>query len=57
MGYRLKNQMEIYGNVRFLGGTAKGTSQYDNSAWSESIERYTSNNLGIVSVTIGLTVN
>ncbi len=56
MGYRLKHDMELFGNLRFLGGTATGTSEYDNSSWSESIEQYTSNNLGTVSATVGLTI-
>jgi len=56
MGYRLKNQMEIFSNLRFLGGTSKGISEYPNTAWSQSVEQYTSNNLGTFSATLGLTI-
>jgi len=56
VGYSLKNQMEIFSNLRFLGGTSKGTSEYSNEAWSQSVERYTSNNLGTFSATLGLTI-
>jgi len=56
MGYQLKNQMEIFSNVRFLGGTSKGTSESENNAWSQSIEPFTSNNLGTVSATVGITI-
>lgn len=54
MGYDLKNKSEIYGNLRFLGGSASGTSQYDNSSWSESVERFTDNRLGTLTVSVGL---
>jgi len=56
MGYQLKNQMEIFSNLRFLGGTSKGTSENSNTAWSQSVEQYTTNNLGTFSATVGLTI-
>ena len=56
MGYDLKNRSELYGNLRFLGGSASGTSQYDNSSWSESVERFTDNRLGTLTVSVGLTM-
>ncbi|MCF7941108.1 MAG: hypothetical protein K9M84_05830 [Spirochaetia bacterium] len=56
MGYQLKGNMEVFGNLRFLGGTSKGTSQFDASSWSVSEERYTANNLGTLAVTMGVTV-
>jgi len=58
MGYILKNDMEIFGNIRFLGGTSKGTSSYDGTNWSVSSndDRFSQNNLGTLSSTIGLTI-
>ena len=56
LGYRLDHGMELFSNLRFLGGTAVGTSQYDNSGWSQSQEQYTANKLGTASVTMGLAV-
>lgn len=57
-GYNLKNNMEIYANFRFLGGTSKGTSAYDGSNWSvaSSDGRYGQNNLATFSTTIGFTI-
>ena len=57
-GYNLKNNIEIYTNFRFLGGTSKGTSSYDGSAWSVASTdgRYGENNLATFSTTIGLTI-
>jgi hypothetical protein len=43
-----------YVNARFIGGSAKGTSEYENAAWSESRERYTANYLATGSLTLGL---
>ena len=57
-GYELKNNVEIFGNIRFLGGTAKGSSSYSGTNWSvaSSDGRYTENNLATLSATMGLTI-
>ncbi len=57
-GYQLKHNVEIFGNLRFLGGTAKGTSEYSDSNWSvaSSDPRYTENILATFSATMGLTI-
>lgn len=44
---------DAYVNVRFLGGTAKGRSQYDDRRWTEGVTNYTSNALSTLSVTLG----
>lgn len=59
-GYRVKHNMEIFANIRFLGGTSKGNSSYDGSNWSvsngDSDNRYSQNNLATVSATLGVTI-
>ncbi|MGD1821501.1 MAG: hypothetical protein ACPKM0_01920 [Pleomorphochaeta sp.] len=57
-GYLLKHNIEIFGNLRFLGGTAKGTSSFDGSSWSVASTggRYTENNLATLSATVGVTL-
>lgn len=57
-GYVLKNNIELFANVRFLGGTAKGSSNYSGSNWSvaSSDDRYTQNNLATLSATLGLSI-
>lgn len=56
MGYELRGGLEAFGNLRFLGGTSNGTSQFPSDSWSVSNDRYTMNNLGTVSVTVGATL-
>ena len=46
-GYRLKNNIEMFGNFRFLGGTSNGTNAEG---------EFTANNLATVSSTIGITI-
>jgi len=45
-------------NIRYLGGTANGTSQYESTRWSESgqSENYTSNILNTATFTLGFEI-
>lgn len=52
-GVAIHSAADAFLNVRFLGGTAKGTSQYDDRFWTETVNRYTENVLSTLSVTIG----
>lgn len=54
MGYELKHNMELFGNLRFLGGTAEGESEYVDRFWTESDSAYTANKLATMSATIGI---
>jgi hypothetical protein len=56
MGYRLKGNNEIYGALRFVGGTSDGTTQDTDRSWSESVEKYTANNLALLTVSMGLAI-
>lgn len=52
-GVVLAGGAETFLKLRFLGGSAKGTTQYASRTWSESIERYTTNYLSTVAVSLG----
>ncbi len=52
-GCSLKNGMEMFLSLRFIGGSAEGTSEYDQSV---SNEAYTANYLTIVSTSVGVTL-
>lgn len=56
MGYRVKGGVELFGNLRFLGGSAVGVSQYPDRFWTEGAENYTANYLATMSMTIGATI-
>lgn len=53
MGYELKNNIEVFGNIRFLGGSASGESEYDRKFWTQSEETYTENYLATLTITLG----
>ncbi|MCF7832365.1 MAG: hypothetical protein K9N05_02160 [Candidatus Marinimicrobia bacterium] len=55
-GYPLRNGVDVFANLRFLGGTAKGESEYTERTWSEPREAYTSNVLSTMSFTLGLSI-
>ena len=55
-GYPLRKGLDVFANFRFLGGTAKGDSEYVERTWTEPTETYTSNVLSTSSFTIGLSV-
>ena len=55
-GYTLNNDVDLFLNIRFLGGSAAGTSQYEVSYWTDSTEQTTANYLATTSISLGLTV-
>ena len=55
-GYPLREGLDIFANLRFLGGTAKGESEYIDRTWSESSQAYTENILSTMSFTLGLSI-
>ncbi len=55
-GYPLTKGVDVFTNLRFLGGTAKGESEYVERTWSEPREAYTSNVLSTSSFTLGLSI-
>lgn len=52
-GLPIVERADAFVNVRFLGGTAKGTSQYEERFWTEGKERYTENILSTLSLSLG----
>ncbi|MDZ7796850.1 MAG: hypothetical protein U5N56_07325 [Candidatus Marinimicrobia bacterium] len=56
MGYPLRKGMEVFGNLRFLGGTSRGESQYPAESWSVTEERYGENFLGTMAFTMGISL-
>jgi len=55
-GYTLKNNIDLFLNLRFLGGSAAGTSEYGYDNWTDSIEQETANYLATTSLTFGIAV-
>jgi len=55
-GARIDERTEAFINVRFLGGSAKGTSEYPSLYWTQSTEKYTANYLATLTVTLGATL-
>ena len=55
MGYELPNGLELFGNLRFFGGTAEGTSQFPTDSWAESEYKYTKNNIASLTASVGAT--
>lgn len=55
-GYELKNGVAPFINLRFLGGSAAGVSQYPDQFWTESVEDATANYLATGSLTLGVSV-
>lgn len=52
-GMQVDERVKAFLNLRFVGGTAMGTSQYDAVYATQSTERYTANYLATMAVTIG----
>lgn len=55
-GYPVMNGLDVFANLRYLGGTAKGESEYVDRTWSEPRESYTSNVLSTMSFTLGISL-
>lgn len=55
-GYQLKHNIEIFSNIRFLGGTSKGTSTSSGASWSVANQRFSENNLATLSATMGVVI-
>jgi hypothetical protein len=55
-GYPLRKGLDVFANFRFLGGTAKGESEYVERTWSETTQAYTENILATTAFTIGITI-
>lgn len=55
-GTAINQNAEAFLNLRFLGGSAKGVSEYDRIYWTQSEEKFTANYLATMSLTLGATL-
>ncbi|MBN2874714.1 MAG: hypothetical protein JXM71_06425 [Spirochaetales bacterium] len=55
-GAQVDERVHAFVNLRFLGGSAMGVSQYDPLYWTQSTERYTANYLATTTFTLGATL-
>lgn len=58
LGFKLNDSLNTFINLRYLGGTAEGTSEYTNDKWSETgtSPSYTSNILGTTTFSLGFEI-
>ena len=56
-GIELRKGAEAFINLRFLGGTATGNSQYAGTNWSDARSTYTDNRLATLELTLGATIH
>ena len=54
MAYDLPNGFAVFGTLRYFGGTSDGTSGNAADTWTESTERYSSNNIATLTASAGL---
>jgi hypothetical protein len=54
--YQISSGLRPYLNVRFVGGSAQGTSQYPDVSWAETVDDYTANYLSTLSFTLGIEI-
>ncbi len=52
-GVMLRPGLESFVNLRFIGGSAAGVSQYPSEFWTQSTEKNTANYLATLALTIG----
>jgi len=55
-GMKLQKGLESYINLRFIGGSAAGVSQYPSDYWTQSIGKDTANYLATMALTVGATL-
>lgn len=56
LGATPREGVEVYANLRFVGGSAAGVSQYPNLYWTQSTEKSTANYLATAALTLGATL-
>jgi hypothetical protein len=55
-GLSLKHDIDAFINLRFLGGSAAGVSEYPDKNWTDSVTDATANYLSTLSLTVGASV-
>jgi len=56
-GFQLKHGIDLFLNLRFLGGSAAGVSDYPKQNWTDSTSRATANYLATTSLTFGVALH
>jgi hypothetical protein len=56
-GLALTKGSEVFLGARFIGGTAKGNSQYAGQNWTDSKSTYTDNSLATLAITLGARIH
>jgi hypothetical protein len=54
--YEISSGLRPYLNVRYIGGSAQGTSQYPDLSWAETEDDFTANYLSALSFTLGIEI-
>ncbi len=52
----LQRGVSSFVNVRFLGGTSRGVSEFEDRFWTQAVNDYGMNNLATLSFTAGITI-
>jgi hypothetical protein len=55
-GFSVTDHLDLFANLRLIGGTATGTSQYDKDFWTDGVLKYSDNRLAALSFTLGATL-
>ena len=55
MSYAVQEDLSLFANARFFGGTSNGTSKAGGETWTESEQKYTKNNIASLTFSAGLT--
>ncbi len=55
-GAKVREGLDAYVNLRFVGGSAAGVSGYDNLYWTQSTGKATANYLATMALTLGATL-
>ena len=54
MAYDLPDGFAVFGTLRYFGGTSDGTSSNSSGSWTETVDRYSSNNIATMTASAGL---
>ncbi len=55
MSYAVQEDLSLFANARFFGGTSNGSSEAGGETWTESKQKYTKNNIASLTFSAGLT--
>ncbi len=56
ISYQTTENLNLFGNLRYFGGTSNGTSSYSDESWTVSPYRYSRNNIASLTASVGVQV-